>query len=295
MHPVAGAWCQDALMRGAGLVWVALLITGCSSTKDGAAPTTTDAGATAEAGPFAACTTDPQAVTTHGIAAELDATCTASLPSDYHVCLMGRDDLCTTTDLLSAWSLTGVPNAEVAFRITRNGSIPRLKPAHPFGCTFDSQVFALPTPAVMDKLLEGQGGFAQDKAYLLVYAEKKLVPGTAPLPNACTDQVEGFTVTTSRGQVLYPDATGLTVDPAATATTTSGLAVVVVDKAAALTAPETIRVTATRAGDAPACHIVEGQNWDRSPAPTPGKTELAADAPAVAGHVTYALWTLCDR
>ena len=70
------------------------------------------------------------------------------------------------------------------------------------------------------------------------------------------------------------------------------LAIVVVDQAPAFGAdPLVVHVAAHRDGATPKCAMVKGVGWQRGD-PT-SQTDYAADAPALAGHFTYAMFVLC--
>ncbi len=84
------------------------------------------------------------------------------------------------------------------------------------------------------------------------------------------------------------------LDPSLNATTASGLAIVVVDQAPSFGSdPLVVSVHAHRDGAQPKCGMVKGVGWQRGD-PT-SQTDFAADAPALAGHFTYAMFVLCNQ
>lgn len=277
-----------ALVAARALVPACALVAACGN---GSVASVQDAGDAAVTTRFPPCS-DPTAsdpVVVRGTLGEVDEACKGSVPSDYAISWLGHDAVSTTTTLLSTFRLGGLPNQELALRITRTGSVPRIKPIHPWGCLFPMGAFVLPTPAATDAILAPIGGFDATKAYLLVFAEGK---GDPSQQSICIGNVAGFTVSSSRGAVHYLDASGAKLDATATATSAAGTALIVVDAAPALGAdPDVVRVTAKRAGATPSCRIDVGQGWDRGD-PT-SQTEFVADAPAIAGHFTYALFVSC--
>lgn len=167
--------------------------------------------------------------------------------------------------------------------------MPRLEGIHPYTCTFQALGFVLLTPAYAAQTLAPIGGFDPSKAYLIVYAEGHPATNTS----VCTGNLAGLVVTSSVGAVYYADATGTVFDASLTATSTSGFAIVVVDHAPALGSdPLVVHVAAHRDGATPKCSMVKGVGWQRGD-PT-SQTDYAADAPALAGHFTYAMFVLCS-
>lgn len=255
----------------------------------GIASSPSDAGV--DGGRFPACndSTATNVIEVRGAVGDIDETCAASLPSDYTVTWLGNDSVTTMTTLTSTFRLGGLPNEELTLRMARAGSIPRLKPLHPWGCVTRMGAFVVPTPNAANQVLAPIGGFDGTKAYLVVYAEGAGDPNQQSL---CVGNVAGFSITSSSGATHYTDATGTKLDPNATATSTSGFAIVVVDGAPTFgNAPSTVRVDAKRAGSTPSCKILPGQGWERGDLTS--QTEFAADAPALAGHFTYALYITC--
>jgi hypothetical protein len=100
-------------------------------------------------------------------------------------------------------------------------------------------------------------------------------------------------VTSDAGAVYYLDATATALDPGLAQTNTTGLAVVVLDQAPTLGSdPLVVRVSAHRAGAQPKCKMLTGVQWQRGD-PT-SQTDFIADAPALAGHFTYAMYVSCS-
>jgi len=132
------------------------------------------------------------------------------------------------------------------------------------------------------------GGLDANTAYLLVFAEAHAGTNGA----TCSGNLAGLVVTSDAGAVYYLDATASALDPSLGATTTAGLALVVLDSAPSLgSAPRVARVSAHRAGAYPKCTMLTGVQSQRGD-PT-SQTDFIADAPALTGHFTYAMYVSC--
>jgi hypothetical protein len=255
-----------------------------------------DAPPVADAGPdaFVACEDDAQVgVRVQGFMGDLEAAdggCKPVLPDGIQICWLGHQTCWSPQGLgPSTYALDGLPNAEIVLRATTATDVPRLEGIHPYDCLFQAYGFALPEPAFLSQILAPIGGFDPNKAYLLFYAEGE---SATVDPNVCAGNVAGFTVTLIGGRVYYANDTAAALDLGATATTASGLALGVLDSAPAYGAdPLVVRMTAHRDETEPKCKMIQGVHWQRG-APS-SETDFAADAPALAGHVTYALYVSC--
>jgi len=244
-----------------------------------------------DAGPFVACDDDAQTgVRVQGFVGDLDVGCVPQAADSAQVCWLGHSTCWSQQGLgPSDYTLEGLPNEEIVLRTTSANNVPRLEGIHPFACQFQALGYFLLTPAYAAQALAPIGGFDANKAYLLVYAEGQ--PATNS--SVCSGNLAGLVVTSNVGTVYYIDAAASALDPSSTATTGSGLALVVVDQAPALGSdPLVVRVSAHRDGAQPKCSMVTGLHWQRGD-PT-SQTDFAADAPALSGHFTYALFILCD-
>jgi hypothetical protein len=243
-----------------------------------------------DAGPFVACDDDAQVgVRVQGFVGELEPGCVPATSQNPQVCWLGQSTCWSQQGLGPAdYTLYGLPNEEIVLRTTTDGNVPRLEGVHPFGCALQAYGFFLPTPAYTAQVLAPVGGFDANKAYLLVFAEAH--PGTNG--GVCSGNLAGLVVTSDSGAVLYLDATASAIDTSLTATTEAGLALVVLDSAPSLgSVPRVVRVSAHRDGAYPKCTMLTGVQWQRGD-PT-SQTDFIADAPALAGHFTYAMYVSC--